>query len=194
MNVVATVQLQQTNFVHKASKRDELLGGNTIHAKARITIPRDPDLETAHRAQGTRLEFHLKTSERASQHSSPSSKSAALRSLGFELVNQSLVRLALTRRRHECQVDELLGGNTIHAKARIIVPRDPDLETAHRAQRTRLEFHLKTSEKASQHSSPSSKSAVPLNRSNKDSHVLTTNLTTDCGSREPGRKTSSQMN
>ncbi|KAL6565570.1 hypothetical protein OROHE_004625 [Orobanche hederae] len=113
MNVVATVQLQQTNFVHKASKQDELLGGNMIHAKARITIPRDPDLETTHRAQRTRgtnskdenvastvrrfkalplnkkvtpsllpkkstpripnfQEFHLNTSEWASQHSSAS--------------------------------------------------------------------------------------------------------------------------
>ncbi|KAL6556328.1 hypothetical protein OROGR_005616 [Orobanche gracilis] len=95
----------------------------------------------------------------------------------------------------------------IHAKARITIPRDPDLETAHRAQRTsileapsllpkrsipqipnfQVKFHLKTSERALQHSSTSSKSAVPLNRSSKDSHMLTTNLTTDCGSREPGR-------
>ncbi|KAL6564860.1 hypothetical protein OROMI_016310 [Orobanche minor] len=90
----------------------------------------------------------------------------------------------------------------IHAKARIIIPRDPDLEMAHRAQRTRgtnskdenmastvrrfksLPLNRKILEapsllpkrstprisnfKDSQHSSASSKSAVPLNRYNKD--------------------------
>ncbi|KAG8382337.1 hypothetical protein BUALT_Bualt05G0066900 [Buddleja alternifolia] len=51
--VEGAVQLQQTNFIHKAPKRDELLY-NTTHTKPRITIPREPDLETAQRAQRTR--------------------------------------------------------------------------------------------------------------------------------------------
>ncbi|XP_073133158.1 protein TPX2-like [Henckelia pumila] len=48
--VVDAEQLQQISFVHKAPKRD----GITNHTKTRITIPRDPDLETAHRALKTR--------------------------------------------------------------------------------------------------------------------------------------------
>ncbi|KAL6550046.1 hypothetical protein OROMI_020534 [Orobanche minor] len=145
--VVATVQLQQTNFVHKASKRDELLGGNMIHAKARITIPRDPDLETAHRAQRTR-----------GTNSKDENVASTVRRFKALPLNRKIL-----------EAPSLLPKRS--------TPRIPNFQ----------EFHLKTSERALQHSSASSKSAVPLNRSNKDSHVLTTNLTTDCGSREPGR-------
>ncbi|KAK4389386.1 protein TPX2 [Sesamum angolense] len=94
--VAGTVQLQQTNFVHKVPQREGFLDGSS-RAKPRITIPRYPDLETAQRAQRTSMiypidspsllpkrstprlpdfqEFHLKTSERAMQHSSAVLKS-----------------------------------------------------------------------------------------------------------------------
>ncbi|KAH6817014.1 hypothetical protein C2S51_000617 [Perilla frutescens var. frutescens] len=52
--VAGTVQLQQTNFVHKAPKRDELLDGNSRQTKLRITVPRDQHLATARRAQRLR--------------------------------------------------------------------------------------------------------------------------------------------
>ncbi|KAL6577228.1 hypothetical protein OROMI_011504 [Orobanche minor] len=147
MNVVATVQLQQTNFVHKASKRDELLGGNMIHAKARITIPRDPDLVTAHRAQRTRG------------------------------TNSKDENVASTVRRFKAlPLDRKVNLEAPSLLLKRSTPRILNFQ----------EFHLKTSERVLQHSPASSKSAVPLNRSNKDSHVLTTNLTTDYGSREPG--------
>ncbi|KZV45320.1 hypothetical protein F511_04058 [Dorcoceras hygrometricum] len=49
--VVDADKLQQINFVHKVPKRD----GTTNHSKTtRITIPREPDLQTAHRALKTR--------------------------------------------------------------------------------------------------------------------------------------------
>ncbi|KAI4315334.1 hypothetical protein L6164_028156 [Bauhinia variegata] len=45
---------QQTNFVHKAPKKDVRFEQNSAHAKLKLTIPREPDLETAHRAQRMR--------------------------------------------------------------------------------------------------------------------------------------------
>ncbi|CAA3005715.1 Hypothetical predicted protein [Olea europaea subsp. europaea] len=50
--VMGTVQ--QTSFVHKAPKQDATVDGNMMQAKPKITIPREPDLETAHRAQRIR--------------------------------------------------------------------------------------------------------------------------------------------
>ncbi|KAM7531201.1 hypothetical protein LguiB_034611 [Lonicera macranthoides] len=47
---------QQINLVHKAPKKDATIGGNSVHAKLRLTIPRQPDLETSHRAQRMRPE------------------------------------------------------------------------------------------------------------------------------------------
>ncbi|KAL1559771.1 protein TPX2 [Salvia divinorum] len=51
--VEGTVQLQQTNFVHKVPKRDGVLNCPR-QTKPRITIPRDHHLETACRAQRLR--------------------------------------------------------------------------------------------------------------------------------------------
>ncbi|KAK9277442.1 hypothetical protein L1049_006985 [Liquidambar formosana] len=45
---------QQTNLVHKAPKKDGTVDGNITHAKLKLTIPREPELETAHRAQRMR--------------------------------------------------------------------------------------------------------------------------------------------
>ncbi|XP_030538096.1 protein TPX2 isoform X1 [Rhodamnia argentea] len=44
---------QQTNFVHKASKKDATVEKKP-HLKLRLTIPREPELETAQRAQRAR--------------------------------------------------------------------------------------------------------------------------------------------
>ncbi|XP_071918277.1 uncharacterized protein [Coffea arabica] len=44
----------QVNFVHKEPKRDGIVVGNTVQTKLRITIPREPDLETTYRAHRTR--------------------------------------------------------------------------------------------------------------------------------------------
>ncbi|XVF51611.1 hypothetical protein PTKIN_Ptkin04bG0198100 [Pterospermum kingtungense] len=45
---------QQTVLVHKAPKRDGTVDRNTINTKLKLTIPREPELETAHRAQRSR--------------------------------------------------------------------------------------------------------------------------------------------
>ncbi|KAK1565166.1 hypothetical protein Q3G72_020239 [Acer saccharum] len=45
---------QQTNLVHKAPKRDGNSDKNSAHVRLKLTIPREPDLETAHRAQRIR--------------------------------------------------------------------------------------------------------------------------------------------
>lgn len=45
---------QQAHLVHKEPKRDGNIGGNSAHAKLRLTIPRQPDLKTAQRAQRIR--------------------------------------------------------------------------------------------------------------------------------------------
>lgn len=39
--------------------QDTTIGGNSIHAKLRLTIPRQPDLETSHRAQRMRSVLHI---------------------------------------------------------------------------------------------------------------------------------------
>ncbi|KAG8659334.1 hypothetical protein MANES_02G029775v8 [Manihot esculenta] len=45
---------QQTSFVHKAPKKDGTVDKGSANPKLRLTIPREPDLETAHRAQRIR--------------------------------------------------------------------------------------------------------------------------------------------
>ncbi|KAF3448438.1 hypothetical protein FNV43_RR09151 [Rhamnella rubrinervis] len=44
----------QTNLVHKVPKKDVQDGAISAHAKLKLTIPREPELETAHRAQRIR--------------------------------------------------------------------------------------------------------------------------------------------
>ncbi|KAG4386339.1 hypothetical protein GLYMA_11G028100v4 [Glycine max] len=99
LHKVADVK-QQVNFVHKAPKKVATVDQNSGHSKLKITIPREPDLETAHRAQRirpkpaaeaevvtvavprfkarplNRKEFHLRTQERAMQHTSATSSSS----------------------------------------------------------------------------------------------------------------------
>ncbi|KAL3645367.1 hypothetical protein CASFOL_010547 [Castilleja foliolosa] len=145
--VMGTAQLQQTSFVHKAPKLGGLLDGNLTHTKPRITIPRDPGLETANRAQRTR--------EKNSKD---------------ENVTSTVRRFkALPLNRKILEAPSLLPKRS--------TPRVPDFQ----------EFHLKTSERALHHSSATLKSTVPANPSNKDLYKFTSNLTTDRGSKEPGR-------
>ncbi|TYG91339.1 hypothetical protein ES288_A12G254100v1 [Gossypium darwinii] len=50
LHKVAEVK-QQTTLVHKAPKKDGTKDRNAINTKLRLTIPREPELETAHRTQ-----------------------------------------------------------------------------------------------------------------------------------------------
>eukprot|EP00258_Populus_trichocarpa_P045112 XP_024461131.1 protein TPX2 isoform X2 [Populus trichocarpa] len=45
---------QKTDFIHKTSKKDGFVDKISSHAKLRLTVPREPDLVTAHRAQRMR--------------------------------------------------------------------------------------------------------------------------------------------
>ncbi|GMJ06168.1 TPX2-LIKE PROTEIN 3 [Hibiscus trionum] len=45
---------QQTTLVHKAPKKEGTKDRNAINTKLRLTVPREPELETAHRAQRIR--------------------------------------------------------------------------------------------------------------------------------------------
>ncbi|KAK6935278.1 TPX2 central domain [Dillenia turbinata] len=65
---------QPTNLVHKMPKKDEIVGKNSMLTRLRLTIPREPDLETAHRAQrirpkdGTEVEQVASTVRRFKAH------------------------------------------------------------------------------------------------------------------------------
>ncbi|XP_023538661.1 protein TPX2-like isoform X1 [Cucurbita pepo subsp. pepo] len=50
---------QQTSLVHKLPKKDGVADKSTTNAKLKITIPRQPDLETAHRAHRIRLKSKM---------------------------------------------------------------------------------------------------------------------------------------
>ncbi|XP_055821390.1 protein TPX2-like [Solanum dulcamara] len=144
------------SFVHKAPKRDGKVDGNNTLAKPRITIPREPALQTTHRAQRARpngseqaenlpptairrfkalplnrkifegpslppkrsnpqlpqfQEFHLKTSERAVQHRSAFSTSAANSSSTSDKVLQK----ASTNSTMECGNREFRRVNHVEA-------------------------------------------------------------------------------
>ncbi|KAI3453532.1 hypothetical protein Pfo_010195 [Paulownia fortunei] len=146
--VECALQLQQTNFVHKAPKREGLLDGSTPHTKPRITTPREPDLETAHRAQRTRPKS-IKEYENTA------------------LVVRRFKALPLNRK--------ILEAPPLIPKRS--TPCLPNFQ----------EFHLKTSERAMQHGSAVSKSTVPRDHSDKVLHKYATNLTSECGNREPSR-------
>ncbi|XP_043717529.1 protein TPX2-like isoform X2 [Telopea speciosissima] len=58
---------QHAILAHKVTKKDKPVDGNVVHSKLKLTIPREPELETAQRAQRTRpknnaeLEEHQKS-------------------------------------------------------------------------------------------------------------------------------------
>ncbi|XP_042503645.1 protein TPX2-like isoform X2 [Macadamia integrifolia] len=127
---------QQAILAHKVPKKDEPVDGSVVYSQLKLTIPREPDLETAHRAQRTRQknnteleeqqnsactfkahplnrkilkapsmrlpqkstprlpefqEFHLKTSERALQHSTSAVSSLPHNKSDKVAVNSSCV-------------------------------------------------------------------------------------------------------
>ncbi|KAH0643176.1 hypothetical protein KY290_034781 [Solanum tuberosum] len=144
------------SFVHKAPKRDGKVDGNNTLAKPRITIPREPALQTTHRAQRARpkgseqaenllptairrfkalplnrkifegpslppkrsnpqlpqfQEFHLKTSERAVQHRSAVSTSAA----NSSSTNDKVLQKASSNSTMECGNREFRRVNHVEA-------------------------------------------------------------------------------
>ncbi|KAF9614683.1 hypothetical protein IFM89_019811 [Coptis chinensis] len=125
---------QQTSYIHKQSKKGAPVDGNSTHVKLKITIPRQPDLETAHRTQRMRPK---NGTERVEQVKTTASVFRAR---------------PLNRKILEAPSLPLLKKST---------PRLPAFQ----------EFHLKTAERAMQHSFAAS-SATP--HSNKSDKVLQT--------------------
>ncbi|XP_051130003.1 protein TPX2 [Andrographis paniculata] len=143
-------QLQQNNFVHKLPKREGLVDGNTAHTRPRFTIPREPDLETAHRAQ--RIRFRPKSSKEAEKVTSAVG--------GFKA-------LPLNKKVFEAP-------SWIPKRSTPCLPKFQ-------------EFHLKTSERALQHSSTISNSNAPCNQSDKVLHKHANSLLSEFGNRECSR-------
>ncbi|KAJ7952419.1 Protein TPX2 [Quillaja saponaria] len=120
---------QQTDFVHKAPKRDGTVDKNSAHARLKLTIPREPDLETANRAQRIRSK-----SSTEPEHPTTAASRFKARPLNRKILNAPSL--------------PLLKKST---------PRLPEFR----------EFHLKTLERAMQHSSAISSSSLPCNDSDK---------------------------
>ncbi|KAK1262019.1 Protein TPX2 [Acorus gramineus] len=117
---------QQPFFMRKLpQKKDGLVQGNSEHVRLKITIPREPELVTAQRAQrlrshsskdseGTapifkarrmnRKEFHLKTCERAMQNTATASSSLAFCNNADNVTNDHktcfTVRNAISNSKH----------------------------------------------------------------------------------------------
>ncbi|GMP96063.1 hypothetical protein CsSME_00044871 [Camellia sinensis var. sinensis] len=127
----------QSNLVHKAPKRDGPTDGNLAHAKLRLTIPRQPDLETAHRAQRMRPKSTTEPERAAS-------------------TIRKFKALPLNRKIFEAPSSLLPKRST---------PRLPEFQ----------EFHLKTLERAMQHTSAVSSSSVSCSDTDKVLHKPSTN-------------------
>ncbi|KAL1354995.1 hypothetical protein HN51_007025 [Arachis hypogaea] len=121
--------IQQTNFVHKAPNRIVTTEENSRHTKLRITIPREPELETAHRAQRIRPK---------------------------NVVEAEHVTVAGSRFKARPLNRKILNAPTLPLPKRS-TPQLPEFQ----------EFHLKTWERAMQHSSATSSSLLRCNDSDK---------------------------
>ncbi|MED6131322.1 hypothetical protein PIB30_008655 [Stylosanthes scabra] len=120
---------KQTNFVHKAPNKVVTTEENSRHTKLRITIPREPDLETAHRAQRIRPKNVVEA-----EHVTVAGSRFKARPLNRKILNAP--SLALPKRS---------------------TPQLPEFQ----------EFHLKTWERAMQHSSATPSSLLHCNDSDK---------------------------
>ncbi|XP_042953681.1 protein TPX2-like isoform X4 [Carya illinoinensis] len=120
---------QQSSLVHKLPKKEETVDKNSAYSTMRLTIPRQPELETAHRAQRIRPKDNTKLEQ---------VKSAA----------RIFKARPLNRKILEAPSLPLPKKST---------PKLPEFQ----------EFHLKTLERAMQHTSALSSSSVRCNDSDK---------------------------
>ncbi|KAF6160247.1 hypothetical protein GIB67_019016 [Kingdonia uniflora] len=119
----------QPNLIHKAPKKNPV-DNILAHSKLKLTVPREPDLETAHRAQRIR-----------SKNNNESEKCVKS--------NTSMFRARPLNRK-------ILDAPSLPLSKKS-TPRLPEFQV----------FHLKTSERAMQHSSAASSSTLPYNQSDK---------------------------
>ncbi|KAL6968942.1 hypothetical protein U1Q18_047221 [Sarracenia purpurea var. burkii] len=177
---------EQSNLVHKPSKKDGATEGNAAYTKLKLTIPREPDLQTAHRVQRLRpnnipepeivpstvrrfkalplnrkileapslllpkrsiprlpefQEFHLKTSERALQHTHAVSSSAVSSSNTVKVLNKPSTDATAesangeSRRLYFADAPKPEGRDFVHNfKARPLNKKEFNLYTERRAQ------------------------------------------------------------
>ncbi|KAK7406199.1 hypothetical protein VNO78_07819 [Psophocarpus tetragonolobus] len=130
LHKVADVK-HQVNFVHKAPKKVATVDQISGHSKLKITIPREPDLETANRAQRIRPKIAAAEAE--------------------------VVTVAARRFRARPLNKKILDAPSLPLSKRS-TPRLPEFQ----------EFHLKTQERAMQHTSATSSSSLHCIDSNKD--------------------------
>lgn len=136
---------EQTNLVHKVPKKDATIDGNSMQARLKLTIPREPNLETAYRTQRMRSKHHTEVDQVALN------------------VHRFKAR-PLNRKILEAPSLPLPKKST---------PRLPEFQ----------EFHLKTSERARQHTTGSS-SSLHCNDPDKGLQKPSTNSVPENGNKD----------
>ncbi|XP_043716008.1 protein TPX2-like [Telopea speciosissima] len=82
---------QQAILTHKIPKKDGPVDGNIVHSKLKLTIPIEPDLETAHRAQ--RTSFRSKKNAGSEEHQKPTACTFKARPLNRKILEAPLLQL-----------------------------------------------------------------------------------------------------
>ncbi|KAI3982572.1 hypothetical protein MKX01_031311 [Papaver californicum] len=141
---------QQDSLTHKAPKKDGPVSHISVHGKMKITIPREPELETAHRAQRLRSKNGTDLGEEAKP------------------TTRQFKALPLNRKILEAPTLPLRKKST---------PRLPQFQI----------FHLKTSERATQHTSAASSSSPPCDKTLKVVHKFNANSTAQNGTTDSKR-------
>ncbi|KAF8413065.1 hypothetical protein HHK36_001041 [Tetracentron sinense] len=153
---------QQTNLVHKVPKKSEPVYGNS-HAKLKLTIPREPELETAYRAQMAR---HKNNTE-LGQHVKSTASTFKAHPLNRKIFEAPSLPLSQKSRPQfpEFQVFHLkkLERATQHSTAASSSPLY--------CNNSDKVFHLKKLERATQHSTAASSSPLYCNNSDKVFHL-----------------------
>ncbi|KAF1872464.1 hypothetical protein Lal_00016763 [Lupinus albus] len=131
----ANYMKQQGNFVHKAPKRAITAAQNFACSKLRLTVPREPDLRTAHRAQRIRSKDVAEA-----EHVTTAAPRFKARPLNRKILNAPSTPIPKRS-----------------------TPQLPEFQ----------EFHLKTEERAMQHTFATSSSSLHCNDSDKglDKHA-----------------------
>ncbi|GMJ00359.1 TPX2-LIKE PROTEIN 3 [Hibiscus trionum] len=170
---------QQTTLVHKAPKKEGTKDRNATNTKLRLTIPREPELETAHRAQ--RLRPKNGTEEELVTSVTHRFKARPLnRKVGTYDVTKGTSSKADFIVLHSSQVYvlnlQILKGPSLPVPKKS-VPKLPEFQ----------EFHLKTLERAVQLSSAVSSSSIHTNAADKEFEKSCTISANGNGTRETVR-------
>ncbi|KAK4365277.1 hypothetical protein RND71_016635 [Anisodus tanguticus] len=157
------------SFVHKTPKRDGKVVGNNISAKPRITIPREPELQTTHRAQRAR--------PKGSDQAENLPLTAIRRFKALPLNRKILEGPSLPPKRSNPQLPQF----QVRIQTGVFASSSCSKITS---SIHIIEFHLKTSERAVQHRSAVSTSAANSSTVDKVWQKTSTNSTVECGNRE----------